>query len=807
MNHRRETDIRTDKQRSDGKLEGKEYIMDYQQAADTWCDALPLGNGRLGAMIYGHTRVDRIQLNEDSLWYGKAMDRNNPRLKDALADIRRHVFAGEIRKAEDLIQRYMLGAPYSMRHYESLGELDIGVNKLSPFSAGWFPNSEGAEHYTQTLDLMRGIHTMSWTQEGVSFTRECFISCPDQVLCLRYHASRPGALQINARYDRGYIFEGLVPDPRRPGEMIRAGGWGSMFLDSNHTQGPHTLVATGNAGGTVFGLAIAMDSDGAVTDAYTQLYTDGATAVTLYLAAATDNRESDPLAASLERVNHAKALGFAQLRHRHVQDFEPLMRRCTLDLGQGAALPVNQRIAALKAGGDDPALCALYFTFGRYLLAAGGRSGSSAMNLQGIWCKEFAPMWDSKYTTNINVQMNYWPAENCNLSSTHASLFQLIRDVCEQGKETARVMYGMRGSVCHHNTDFYGDTAPQDQYMASTAWTCGGAWMAMHLWEHFLYTMDLDFLREYRPIMREFAIFFVDFLTEDGTGHLVTCPSLSPENRYILPDGYDSPICAGPAMDNQILRDLFDACIHADEILGETDEWTETFRKTRALLPEDQIGSKGQLLEWREELPEKMPGMSHISHLYAAYPSSQINWTDTPDKMKAVQRSIELRVAHGTDGGGWPLAWRMCQYARLLDGEKVGAAVNRMVGQASASFLNGRRIFQIDGNLGATAGIAEALLQSHRGVIRLLPALPPRWTTGAVSGMMARGNVEVDMAWTQGKLTRAALRPAKDGALLVQAEGNCTVEAGGQPVPVEQTSHGLRFYAQAGKEYIVCVPQ
>lgn len=778
--------------------------MRYLRAADAWCDALPLGNGRLGAMVYGHTRVDRIQLNEDSLWYGKAMDRNNPLLKDALPEIRRCVFEGKLREAEDLIQRYMIGAPYSMRHYESLGEVDIGVNTLSPFSAGWAPNSEGAEDYEQSLDLMRGVHTMHWTQDGVRFTRECFISHPDQVLCIRYRADKAGALQVSARYDRGYIYEGMVPDPRRPGEMIRAGGWGSMFMDTNHTMGPECLVSKGNAAGTRFGLAITMDTDGETDDSFTQLYADHAGYVCLYLAASTDNREEQPLEVALDHVQKAKALGFDKLLARHLADFEPLMRRCTLRLGESSNRPLDERLQALRQGERDPELASLYFAFGRYLLAAGGREGSSALNLQGIWCKEFAPMWDSKYTTNINVQMNYWPVETCGLSELHDSLFFLIRTVCERGKETARIMYGMRGSVCHHNTDFYGDTAPQDQYMASTGWTAGGAWMAMHLWEHYLFTGDEDFLREWLPCMREFAIFFVDFLTEDGEGYLVTCPSLSPENRYILPDGYDTPICAGPAMDNQILRDLFSACIQADELLGQEDDWTQEFRDTLKRLPPDKIGSRGQLLEWREELPEKMPGMSHISHLYASYPSAQINWRDTPELMKAVRRSIDIRVENGADGGGWPLAWRICQYARLLDGETMGRAVSKMISQATDSFLNGRRIFQIDGNLGAVAGIAEALLQSHTGIIHLLPALPPQWPEGEVNGMCARGNVTVDMAWRDGRLTMARLRPHKDGPLQVRADVSLTVLEDGAPIQTIQTPYGIQFDTRGGKEYCVC---
>ena len=414
-------------------------------------------------------------------------------------------------------------------------------------------------------------------------------------------------------------------------------------------------------------------------------------------------------------------------------------------------------------------------------------------------------MWDSKYTTNINVQMNYWPAEVCNLSRTHESLFSLIETVCRRGCETARVMYGMRGSVCHHNTDYYGDCAPQDQYMASTGWTTGGAWLAMHLWEHFLFTQDLDFLRAWRPVMRDFAIFFVDFLVDDGEGHLVTCPSLSPENRYILPDGYDTPICAGPAMDNQILRDLFQACITADELLDQKDSWTAAFAHARALLPEDRVGSLGQLLEWREELPEKMPGMSHISHLYGSYPSAQMNWQKTPQLMEAARKTLELREQNNTDGGGWPLAWRACQYARLLDGAKVGEAVDRMITRSTDSFLNGRRVFQIDGNLGMTAGIAEALLQSHDGLIRLLPALPPQWPEGTAKGLVARGNTVVDLTWNSSQLRSVTLRPRADCTLRIVSPAPFTkAKEDGREIPVRMEQGALVLQAAAGKEYALC---
>lgn len=779
-----------------------EYIMRYDHGMDVWNDALPLGNGRLGAMAYGHTNIERFQLNEDSLWYGKFIDRNNPKLKEALPEIRRLIFAGKIPEAEDLIQRYMIGAPYSMRHYEHMAELDVAINELSPFNAGWVPNSVGVESYSNELDLMRGVETVKWSKDGVNYSREVFISSPDHVMAVRVRSDKPGAIKLNAQLDRCMIYDEFREDDRRPGKLVRGGPWAGMLLDENHTRGGKTLIGRGNAGGTGFSIAVRMDSDGVIADPYTQLYTDNASCVCLYLAASTDNREADTEGAALAAVEAADKLGFDELKRRHIADFEPLMRSCELYLGEDDGGMTDKHIEELPEKGADPYLAALYFTFGRYLIVAGGRQDSTALNLQGIWCKDFIPWWDSKYTTNINVQMNYWPVEVCGLSELHNSFFDLIGRVCERGRETARVMYGMRGSVCHHNTDYYGDCAPQDTYMASTSWPSGGAWMALHLWEHYRFTLDLDFLRQWRPVMREFALFFLDYLTDDGEGHLVTCPSISPENRYILPDGYDSPICAGPAMDNQILRELFGACIESAKLLGIDDPLTAEFDRCRKLLPEDQIGSKGQLLEWRKEYPEMMPGMGHISHLFGAYPGDEINWRDTPELLAAVKKSLELRIENGAGRGGWPLAWYICQYARQLDPATTGSLIDKMiVSNRTRNFFNGSRVFQIDGNLGATAGIAEALIQSHTGIIHLLPALPPRWENGEVTGLGARGAVSCDISWAEGKLTKAVLASVFDREIELRVDGDYVITCKGEPVAFENTEYGRRFNAKAGEKY------
>jgi alpha-L-fucosidase 2 len=771
----------------------------YSKPADAWHDALPLGNGRLGAMVYGHTGIERVQLNDDSLWYGTFYDRNNPSLREALPKIRDCILRGDIYHAEEYLMQNAIGAPAGMRHYSTLGELDIALNRHLPFTMGWLPDSSDATDYKLDLDLITGVLSVDHTQDGVRYHREMFISHPAQVLCYRIVSETPGAINLDILMNRISLSDAVTLDDRRPGRRVSNAGWPAPNADSIRTADDCTLLMQGHDAEVGFAAAARIICDGELINVSSQLLARHCSEALILVASSTSNRTPDPARAVLARLENAAKVSYPELKKAHTADFAALMNRCSLDLGPAPHGPIDERLQAVRDGADDPALAALYFQFGRYLIVAGSREDSSALNLQGIWNADFMPMWDSKYTVNINLQMNYWPVEVTGLSELHGPLMDLLEIMRDKGRETARTMYGMRGMVCHHNTDYYGDCAPQDTYMAATSWVTGGPWLGLHIWEHYRYTQDLAFLRRMYPVMRDLALFFVDFLI-DVDGQFLTCPSVSPENRYLMPDGYDTPICAAPAMDNQILRAFFAACVETQRLLDEDADLAATLRRLSDGLPKDRIGSKGQLLEWREEYPELTPGMDHISHLFACYPGQAINWLQTPDLMQAVNRSLELRVENGAGRGGWPLAWYISIYARLLDGAKAGAAIRKMLARSAArNLLNANYVFQIDGNLGAVAGIAECLLQSHLA-LHFLPALPPEWLEGHVSGLRARGGATVDLQWHGGRLAAAVVHVKFDGPVEIVGE-TLRVRCNGQDVPSVRTQTGFSFAGEADRVY------
>ncbi|MHA7966540.1 glycoside hydrolase family 95 protein [Paenibacillus sp. CAU 1782] len=751
----------------------------YDRPAASWNEALPVGNGKLGGMVFGHPAEERIALNEDSVWYGGPRDRNNPDALPNLHRIRALLREGKLREAHDLSVLAMAGVPESQRHYMPLGDLWIS------FASGGAPES-----YVRELSLDQAIASVAFQTEGVHFSRETFASHPDQVLVTRIQGDRPGSVSLKARLGRGH----------------------NRYVDEFVKSGENTVMMKGNcggAGGMDFACAVRVIANGGRVYALGEhVLVEGADSVVLLVAAATAFRHEAPESAILQYLESASKMEYEALKARHVADYRSLYDRVSFRLdspGEPEPLPTDIRLQRLKDGEEDVGLISLYHQFGRYLLISSSRPGSLPANLQGIWNEHMLPPWDSKYTININAQMNYWPAETCNLAELHEPLFDLIERMREPGAVTARTMYGCRGFVAHHNTDIWGDTAPQDKFPPSTFWPMGAAWLCLHLWEHYEYGGDRSFLEKAYPLIVDAAAFFVDFLEENGDGVLVTSPSVSPENVYILPNGESGALSIAPSMDAQILNELFQACLEASEVLGRDQELRVLWQEIMEKLPKPAIGRHGQIQEWLEDYEEAEPGHRHISHLFALHPGKGISAKRTPELAKAARVTLERRLAHGGGHTGWSRAWIINFWARLEDGEKAYANIRELLAHSTLpNLLDNHPPFQIDGNFGGTAGITEMLLQSQSGDIHLLPALPKAWASGEIQGLRARGGFEVDVSWDKGKLREARVRPARIGICRVRWDSELSVFASGAPEPgVRQDDGAVEWAAEQGREYVL----
>ncbi len=742
---------------------GNDLKIWLTRPADTWENALPVGNGRLGAMIFGGVEKERIQLNEESVWAGRKLDYHNPQSLEGLKEVRRLLFEGRFTEAEEVAQQKIMGNKRNdeVHSYQTLGDLIFDFGRYS-----------GTGDYRRELDIETAIAKVTYQANWTKHTREIFSSVPDNVLVIRLSAERSNDISFTVKLSR-------------PGNSAKIETSGNDITMSEHT---------GNGIGVKLVARLKVIPDGGtMISGGDSIRIEKANSVVLLLTAVTDYHGGDPGQISAEQMEAASSKSYGELRNAHIADYQQYFKRVDFDLGSTDAVffATDARIDAMKNGYVDPQLIELYYQFGRYLLISSSRPGCLPANLQGIWADGLTPPWSADYHININIQMNYWPAEVTNLSELHVPFLEFINDLREDGRKSAREVYGCKGIVAHYTTDLWHFTEPTGR-IGYGMWPMGITWSCRHLWEHYLFTEDRAWLDSFAyPIMKEASEFCMDWLVEDPkSGKLVSGPSISPENKFLTKDGQKASMNMGPTMDQMIIWDLLSYTVEASEIIERDAPFRKRMEETLENLSPVRIGNDGRLMEWTEEFQEAEPGHRHISHLYGLHPGNQITKQKNPDFLEAARKTIDYRLSHGGGHTGWSRAWIINFFARLQDGEAAYENILTLLRKSTLhNLFDTHPPFQIDGNFGATAGISEMLLQSHAGEIHLLPALPSAWRNGHIHGLCSRGGFEVDIDWENGKLIKAVIK-SKLG-------NECKIRYGNKVVSVK-TEKGRSYQFDGG---------